>query len=219
MKKLITLVSIVIVVYFTLFCNAQTLPRPLPVVAHGWERIYIKDVGSFDLPPIMEVQNEKYFVDTVSKMKYYDTPKLTTQAKCSNDDNEILEKYARIIVKTIMGAPNDYSKLDFNEYTQADISELNNIFKQQILLGVNKIGIKVIEWYPIKIETINGMTCMHISYKYEQQNALFLMHDYYFQNYDRMHSITFAYRLSEENYFESDFIKVLNSFRITNIKK
>jgi hypothetical protein len=50
-----------------LLCSNLTHHR-LPT---GWERIYIKNVGSFDLPPTMEVQKGKYkeFVDEIKKDK------------------------------------------------------------------------------------------------------------------------------------------------------
>jgi len=63
------------------FCFAQTIP--LPTLPSGWERIFIKNVGSFDLPPTMEVQNGKYkeFIDELKKIKGYDATQITAQQK------------------------------------------------------------------------------------------------------------------------------------------
>jgi hypothetical protein len=223
MKRLITLVLIIL--FFKLFSNAQALPRPLPIVASNWERISVKDLGSFDLPPTMEVQSDKYrvFFDKVNKLRYYDTPQLTAQPIGVNDlVKEGLEKYARVMIETDIGKFGDFEKLNFNitEYTQADIAEMNNEFKQNIRQNLQQVNIKIIEWYPIKFETINGMSCIHISYKRQlNSNPHVLVHMYYFPNYDRMHTLTLSYRLSEVDYWKSDFAKILNSFRITNIKK
>ena len=65
MKKLTSITTILLWAFQ--FCFAQTLPPP--TVPTGWERIYIKNVGSFDLPPTMEVQKGKYkeFVDEIKK--------------------------------------------------------------------------------------------------------------------------------------------------------
>ncbi|MDR1346951.1 MAG: hypothetical protein LBJ63_00755 [Prevotellaceae bacterium] len=85
---------------------------------------------------------------------------------------------------------------------------------------MKQINIKIIEWYHLKIEVINGMSCIHISYQRQlKDNAFVLVQTYIFHNYDRMHSLTLSYRLSEENYWKSDFTKILNNFRITNIIK
>jgi hypothetical protein len=60
MKKKMTKVLIYFIMFFATLSNAQTLSKPLQHVASGWERIYIKDVGSLDLPPTMEIQNSNY---------------------------------------------------------------------------------------------------------------------------------------------------------------
>jgi hypothetical protein len=196
-------------------------PPPLPT---GWERIYIKNVGSFDLPPTMEVQKGKYkeFVDQIKKIKGFDASQLTAQQKGLNEfGKEGFEKYARVMVETTFGSPGDFEKFNFNlaEITQADIAELNTIYKQQIQQGFLGTGLKLIEWYPLKVEKVNGVSCIHISYKRQLQDKPFvLVHIYYFHNNDRMHNLTLSYRLSEADYWKSDFATILKSFRITNIR-
>jgi hypothetical protein len=222
MRKIIVIMLIVIL--SVKFGNTQTLPQPLPEIASGWERIYIKDIGSFDLPPTMEIQNEQYRTD----LKYYDLkdykiPQLTAQPRGTNEfEKEGWEKYARIIIETNIGTPGEFDKLNFNlnDYTKADIVELNNMFKQQCQRALRTINIKLVEWYPMELKKINGMSCMHIGYKRQlKDNPYVLVHSYWFPNNDRIHKFTLSYRLSEESIWKSDFVKVLNSFRITNINK
>ena len=73
---------------FTLLvtCNvfSQNTTTPTPV---GWERIYIKNIGYFDLPPTMEVQKGKYkeFIDELKQIKGYDATQLTAQQKGLNE--------------------------------------------------------------------------------------------------------------------------------------
>jgi hypothetical protein len=203
-------------------CIAQTLP--LPSLQTGWERIYIKNVGRFDLPPTMEVQKGKYkeFVDEIKKIKGFDATQLTAQQKGLNEfGKEGFEKYARVMIETTFGSVGDFEKLNFNiaTYTQSDISDLNTTYKQQIQQSFSGTGLKLIEWYPLKLEKINGMSCIHISYKRQLQDKPFvLVHIYYFHNNDRMHSLTLSYRLSEVDYWKSDYATILKSFRITNIR-
>ena len=220
MKKLTSITTILFWAFQ--FCFAQTLPPP--TVPIGWERIYIKNVGSFDLPPTMEVQKGKYkeFVDEIKKIKGFDATQLTAQQKGLNEfGKEGFEKYARVMVETTFGSVGDFEKLNFNiaTYTQADISELNTTYKQQIQQSFIGTGLKLIEWYPLKLEKVNGMSCIHISYKRQLQDKPFvLVHIYYFHNNDRMHSLTLSYRLSEVDYWKSDYATILKSFRITNIR-
>ena len=204
------------------FCFAQTLPPP--TVPAGWERIYIKNVGSFDLPPTMEVQKGKYkeFNDEIRKIKGFDATQVTAQQKGLNEfGKEGFEKYARVMIETTLGSPGDFEKLNFNttQYSQADILDLNTTYKQQIQQSFLGTGLKLIEWYPLKIEKVNGMSCIHISYKRQlQDKPLVLVHMYIFHNNDRMHTFTLSYRISEVDYWKSDYATILKSFRITNTR-
>lgn len=220
MKK-ITFLILIFGFLFKFSFGQVSSPPPLPT---GWERIYIKNVGSFDLPPTMEVQKGKYreFIDELKKIKGFDATQLTAQQKGLNElGKEGFEKYARVMLETSFGSIGDFEKLNFNisEYTLADISELNTIYKQQLQQSFFGTGLKLIEWYPLKLEKVNGMSCIHISYKRQLQDKPFvLVHIYYFHNNDRMHNLTLSYRLSEADYWKVNFATILKSFRITNIR-
>lgn len=220
MKKIF--ISFITLLCATQFSVAQT--QPLPTLQSGWQRIYIKNVGSFDLPPTMEVQKGKYkeFVDEIKKIKGFDASQLVAQQKGLNEfGKEGFEKYARVMVETTLGSFGDYEKLNFNisEYTQTDINELNKMFKQETQNSFYGTGLKLIEWYPLKIERVNGMSCIHISYKRQLQDKPFvLVHMYVFHNNDRMHTFTLSYRLSEATYWQTDYVTILKSFKITNVK-
>jgi hypothetical protein len=220
MKKLTSILTLLFCA--VQLCFAQTLPPP--TVPTGWERIYIKNVGSFDLPPTMEVQKGKYkeFVDEIKKIKGFDATQLTAQQKGLNEfSKEGFEKYARVMVETTFGSVGDFEKLNFNitQYTQADILDLSSTYKQQMQQSFLGTGLKLIEWYPLKIEKLNGMSCIHISYRRQlQDKPLVLVHMYIFHNNDRMHTFTLSYRLSEVDYWKSDYATILKSFRITNTR-
>jgi len=219
-KKFFVILSLML--FSTQYYVAQNLPpSSLP---SGWERIYIKNVGNFDLPPTMEVQKGKYkeFADVIKKIKGFDASPLTAQQKGLNEfSNEGYEKYARVMIQTTFGLPGDFLKLKFDtsELSQVDKYDMSSIYKQQIQQGFLGTGLKLIEWYPLKIEKINGMSCIHISYKRQLGDKPFvLVHMYSFHNNDRMHIFTLSYRLAEADYWKSDYEKILKSFRITNVR-
>lgn len=222
MKKCSFLIMLVLISFS--FCNSQIIPKSLPNITIGWERIYVKDVGNFDLPPSLEIQEGKYkkFVDEYRNLIGFEATQITAQQKGLNDlDPTDFQKYARVILETEYGKPNDYEKLDFNinEYSNSDIKDLNNDFLQQIRQNFDLASIKLIEWYPLKMEIINNMSCIHISYLRQlRENPYVFVNIYMFYNYDRVHVLTLSYRISETNYWKADFQKILYSFRITNIK-
>lgn len=189
-----------------------------------WQRIYLKDVGYFDLPPTMEIQKGKYkeFADENRKIKGFDVPQIVAQQKGLNQfGKEGFERYARVMLETTIGLTGDFEKLNFNisKFTQIEIIQMSNDFKEQIQQSFTGTDIKLIEWYPLKVEKINGMSCIHISYKRRFQDKPYvLVHMYIFQNNDRRHILTLSYRLSEVEYWKNDYSTILNSFKVTNIK-
>lgn len=220
MRKVIILFFCILALVKTSFGQIFS-PPPLP---NGWERIHIKDVGSFDLPPSMEIQGGTYkeFVVESRKILGLDATQITAQPKGINElKKDGLEKYARVMLETKTAPPGSFEKLNFkvSKYTSSDIRELNSIFKQQLQENFNGTGLKLIQWYPLKLEVINGMSCIHVNYKRQfQDKPLVLVHMYYFQNHDRMHTLTLSYRLSEADYWKDGFAKILKSFSISNVR-
>ena len=220
MKKIIFLITL----YFINGIIFSQIPQKNQELIKDWTRIYIKNLGNFDLPPSMEVQKGKYkeFIDEQRKIKGFDATQLTAQQKGLNKfQKKSFEKYARVIIETAFGTKGDFEKLNFNitSYTQADISELNLIYKQQIQQSFIGTGLKLIEWYPIKIKKINSMSCIHMSYKRQLQDKPFvLVNIYQFHNNDRMHTLILSYRVSESTEWKPTFENILKSYRITNIK-
>ena len=205
------------------------LPIEIGKPLKDWKRIEIKDIGTIDLSPMLEIQAGKYkiknqeYKDSIENIEKVDIleSKLTLQPKGINEYNETsLSKYCRVMVETIIGNPNDFQSL--NEkiiVSSADLSELYNQFKSQIQQGFNNTTFKLIEWYPITISEINGMDCIHIRYKRQFKDQPHVMVDSYrFFNNDRIIFLTISYRISEKDYWTSTLEKTLNSFRITNIK-
>jgi hypothetical protein len=203
---------------------AEDLPQPLPILKTGWSRVNIINVGSFDIPETMEVQKGKYkeSMDATKRIKGYDVSQITIQQKGLNEyKKNSFERYARVIVKTDFGQKGEFEKINFNisQLTQTDIIQLNNTFKQNIKLGLESANLKLIEWSPIRIEKVNGMSCFHVIYKRQMQSKpIVLVHLFMFHNNDRLHTFTLSYRLSESDYWKNDFSTIIKSIRITNIR-
>jgi len=207
------------------------LPLPLPLPLEDWKRIYIEGVGTIDIPPTMEVQSGLYkeIIDPLrpeimremgfASNSNYD---IIIQQKGLNELTEIgYQRYARVMIDTDIGNVGDFDTLTFDieEYSVSDIIELNNIVRSSMVTGMAGTGLKIVNWLPLKFETINGMSCIHISYVRQlNNNPTVFVSLYRFQNVDRMYTLTLSYRQNEEEYWKDDFEILLNSFRIENIK-
>lgn len=214
----------VLLLLITCCSVAQTWPLATSSPPKDWKRIYVKNIGSIDIPPIMEVQAGQYkeFVDERNKIRGYDTHRIVIQQRGLNDiEDKSLQKYARVIIETEVGSPGDYERLNFNisDISREDIKALNSQFKNQLIAEFNGTPLKLVEWYDLKVEKVNGMSCLHINFK--RQGAYktdVLVNMYIFQNHDRLHRLTLSYRLSEQGYWQPHFPSILSSFRITNVK-
>ncbi len=190
----------------------------------GWQRIWIENVGTIDLPPTLEVQAGTYkkHVDEFKRENGLSVGQLVAQQKGLNEyKKEAFSKYARVIFNTTYGMPGDYERLNFdiNQISGDELRLLDNTYRQQVESGLARMGIKIIKWYPVKAEHVNGMSCIHVSYiRQLGNNPYVLVNTYVFPNYDRLHTLTLSYRLSEKDYWQDDFRKILKSLRITNVR-
>jgi hypothetical protein len=205
------------------------LPISIGMPLKDWKRIEISDIGTIDLSPKLEIQSGKYkemklqIKDKAQEIwgLKFDEPKLVIQPKGINQfDETSLSKYCRVIIETIPGNPNEFQRLNEKiDITSSELSELNIEFKNQVQQGFYNTPLKLIEWYPLRINEINGMPCIHASYKRQFKDQPFVIVDLYrFLNYDRIISLTISYRISEKEYWSSILNNTLKSFRITNIK-
>ena len=204
------------------------LPIPIPEPDINWTRIEIENVGTIDLSPKLEIQAGEYkeiklkIKDKAQEVLGYkfSEPTLILQPKGINQfSDESLQKYCRVMIETIDGEAGEFPKI--NEkiiLTSQEIIELDKEFKNQIPQAFANTPLRLIEWFPVKIDEINGMSCIHTSYTRQFRDQPFVMVDMYrFFNYDRIHSLTISYRILEKDYWIPTLIKTLNSFRITKI--
>jgi hypothetical protein len=215
--------SIIIILVSVTSCG-QKLPLAAQSLSPNWERVFISNVGYIDMPSYMEIPSGTYeqIMNTYLNRLEINAPQLIFQQKGLNDFNsEAFTKYGRIIVETKLGTYGEFLPLSYNisTVTSAEISQLNLNFKAKTISDLQSIGHQLIEWYPLRVQKINGMSCIHVSYRRQLGTKPIVLVNYYiFQNNDRVHTLTLSYRVSEAVDWKTDFDRILTGFRITNIK-
>jgi hypothetical protein len=190
-----------------------------------WEKININGVGSIMFPSSMEIQKGKFREYVNNGKKEFisiDSSQITIQQKGLNEGTkESFQRYARIILKTRYGLKGDFKKLNFNDddIFEAELKEFNSKQLTDQKQKLEMFGGKLIDWVPAKFEVINGLSCVHICYSRQlNENPIVLVNEYLFYNNDRFHSLTMSYRISDSEFWKSEFDQVLKSFRITNVR-
>jgi len=201
----------------------------------GWKRIYVEELGSFDLPPTMEIQEglaKKITVISENIFNYPATDIIAQQKHYNKDVENVLsddfdvekgaigkgfETYARLMISTVSGAG---VKLfcESSPLTATDLILGNTEIKKQYEAEMVSLNLKIIRWLPIEFKKINGMCVLHISYIRSGFKSNVKVDSYGFFNNDLQHNLTLSYRVNEENIWKKDFEKILNSFTITNVR-
>jgi hypothetical protein len=188
-----------------------------------FEKYIITSMGYISIPSNMEVQTGhiKRVYEELLKIYSFEASgnEIVFQPKGLNN-NDISEKkiYARIMIETIIGNKGDYELLSNKLLiSQKELIEINSELKSQIENEFINTGLKLIKWNPLKIETINGFSCVKTSYV-RQLNLKpeVEVNIYQFQNNDRLHRITISYQKSEEATWLPIHAFIINSINITN---
>jgi len=203
--------------YLDTYSDTQ-IPLPLPPVSTDMNRISIPEIGNIDIPDSMEIQNQADRQSVEAYRKAVDLPPSNYKGVIFRQKDK--DKYSCILVNTYPGEPGDFFKL--SEHFTLSEKELS-VLSQQMRNFIQKQieenpGMKMLEWYPPKVEIINGMTAVIFSYRRQlADRPPVLVRTYEFKNYDRAIALTISYRETEKQYWEPLFKRSLDSFRITNI--
>lgn len=200
-----------------------TLPRTVPPLPHGWQRLDIPEVGTIDIPPVMEMQGEAFrkFKDALAESQSIPSaPDLTIvlqQKGLNAGDPSALKQYVRIMIATIPMGRGEVGRLtDEMPLSDAEIDELKRLFEEQVRSAP---VITVLEVYRPEVVNIAGMQALCLSYtRRVQDNPPVIVRVYRFHNYDRIHSLTVSYRVRERDMWEKYVPPILESFRITHIR-
>jgi len=219
MKKLILLLFIPLV----FFGNVQEIK--IDSAQKEWKTIIVKGVGSFDLPPTMEIQKDKMLelVDKAMSIYNYGGNDIVAQQSGLNEDMKMSGKdlsglYGRIMLSTNIGLIGEFPK-DFclnSVFTKTDLILKNMELKNQYENGVEEVGQKIIEWFRVDLKEINEMCALHVSYIRSGHKSNVFVNEYVFYNNDRTHNLVLSYRVDQEDYWKLDFDKVLKSFVLTD---
>jgi hypothetical protein len=204
------------------------LPLPIGAPKKDWARVEIDEVGTIDLPPLMEIQDETFkariseYQEGISESSRIrlDEHKIVFQQKGLNQTApNSTKRYARVIIDLTKGKPNDFYPLNQKiVMSEKELSNLDTDIRNNLIKSFEKTELVLVEWYPTRVVEINGMDAIKVSYTRRMRTEPLVLVDIYrFQNNDRMHSLTISYRLTEKDYWHASLTELLNSFRISNI--
>lgn len=190
----------------------------------GWVRITIADVGSIDYPSnFLELQSGEYR-DTATEFFQdleIEQADFTLQQVGLNElKPSALNEYRRVLFVTDYLNPGEEVFRANEKYTlsQEELIEFRDELIDQLRQGfaeTKTIDIKIIDPGSLEIMEVNGMFPMVQTYKRQlNDNPVVLVKTYMFQNYDKIHYLSFSCRVIDEEECRDIYEKVLYSFRL-----
>lgn len=164
------------------------------------DKIYLGNWGYIYLPESMEIQSGIYkkVMDEAKKEFSVNAERVVFQQRGVND-GENLNTYARVIIRTDTESET-LPNLNTEILTKSDLSELNSVYYSEVneLSNNTKFPIKIINWNPVKITTINGQKCINYSYLRKMgDNPITFSEFFIFWKGRKQHTINIEYRINE----------------------
>ncbi len=220
-------VGVIILIIALVACSVSPSiepPTPTQEIEDGWIRIVIKDVGSIDYPTdFLELQSEEYRnIAGYPQILELDKPDFTLQQTGLNELlPSALEEYRRVILMTEYLNPWEEVFRANEKYTmsQEELAELENQIVDGLIQEFEMFetmgGMKLVEFVSLEIKEVNGMFPFVYAYKRQlNDNPVVLVEIYMFQNYDKIHHLSFSCRVMDEVECRDIYDKILASFRL-----
>jgi hypothetical protein len=213
-----TLIIIGVVVMKCCLC-LQVVSQNLPA---KWEKIDLAGLGSIEISPKLEVRNNNshsaQVIRSVKNQSGISTSQFIAQQKGLNQPTpQSQDYYARLMIKTTLGIPGEYKKLDQDlNLSATQLNQINNETREATENQAKMMNMAIVKWYPVEVIQFNNMICVKTQFIREQSGKPnTIVSQYRFQNFDRVHDITISYYVTKSEYYEKDFERMLNSFIIT----
>ena len=138
------------------------------------------------------------FLDSISKLK-------SSQA----------DAWPRITLETNLGIGGDFQRItQAINISATDLEKMSSTMKEKLELTLKAKHITMVSWKGVDIQNVNGQQAIHMSYIRQGQGEPQVQVDqYYFENYDRRHSILLSYPLEEAAQWAPIMQEILKSFR------
>lgn len=216
MKKIILFTSFLISSLYY-FCQDNNVT---------YSKYELSGTGYIYIPSILEVQSEDYKKKAESLQKAIGNiiteDRVVFQLKGINNElNSTKPSYEKIIIKTEKGYYGEYKKSTSKDFaTKQELLDFGSSYKDYLVNNSNYGTLyKLISYDGASNVVINGQNAIKISYLRQALNNEPSYTDiYFFQNNDRVYILTICYRKSKANIWKPVFEKVLNSFKITNVR-
>lgn len=196
-----------------------------------WQTVLIPNVGTFQIPPSMEIQAGTYKEISDNFQRKIQIPfnedRVVIQQKRLNEYNKkAFQSYTRILVETDYGQPGEYENITTHiNASPQELQALDTTFRKEMEESFSKISstgtmtMKLLVWTPVSIVQIKGVSMIKLQYTRSVNGApSALVNLYVVQNNDRMHRITVSYRQSDANLWKNDLDKVIYTFKFNRKK-
>lgn len=186
-----------------------------------WKTLQIQNIGELSYPSKrLEIQNAnlKALNDSLKTILVIPAmPSKLTLQQIGLNSGQIFS-YCRVLVEEIRGKNGDFipSKTKIISLTNEEKTIIKENYKQSIVNSFKSLGLEIKKWYPVELKEINGAFCILL--KYERESTVnksdVVVNLYCFPQNNKEIDLTLSCRIEEKSNWESDFNKIINSFKL-----
>lgn len=196
----------------------------------NWTQIDTGTGFEFKIPPTMEVREGqyqklaaafKYNVEKATKMSLKRGEVCVQQKGLGVMDPEALKYYMRLMYRCEKGKSGDnWNQSEVINLCETDAVALDRTFRKEVedgFLKAREIGFdqRILRWDKIQAVQVAGMSAIKLSYLRQLgTNAPVEFVQYQIGDDDRMHYLSFSYRECERDRWFSDWVKILETFKL-----
>ena len=225
----ITVGSVLGIILIAVLAAQSSSPdmAPLPPTEPGWVRLQIQDVGSIDYPSdFLELQSGDYreFVDEFQTVYELPSSDFTLQQVGLNELRPTaFQQYRRVMFHTsylsrgeeVWRAKQKYTMTQ-QELSESHIELVNDRSQQYAAMKSSGLGdMRIIDSGSLRVLEVNGMFSLVWTYTRQlNDNPVVSVKEYVFPNYNRVHRLTFEYRVEDTEECGDVYARILASFRL-----
>lgn len=218
--KILALFLLSLMLFGCLFGEDKTPKRPIAQTYKDWITVDVKGVGTFQIPPTMEVQTDEFrnaALKSANKLGSEAIIEAQKQRALASQLGSVIcqqkglnsegvegkasKNYARVVFSTIKVKDQKVPTYGHALGLKAeDIKSFGEITKEGIIANEKPLSMKYVKWEPMKSEIINGAECLVLSYDRQfKDNPIVHVDRYTFFDEDRIFVMEISSRVSEKD--------------------
>lgn len=166
----------------------------------------------------MEVQIDRFRAAMEGKRGAVSAPPFTVifqQKNLNIGRPDISDTYVNLRINSKIDTSGTYQKLSDFTLSKSALNAINEKNKSESYQAASRAKFEILKWYPAVVATYSGYKVVTMQYDRKKEGeSPVTVEICYIYNYDRLHTLVFAYKMEDKRIWKPTFKKVKKTFKI-----